>query len=143
MRTEAFRDWLLQVDVLTPAQRQHGVEVLRQEQSPPAPWSPALARRTRQVALSLVRVQEIGFIRFHDALQARRLDLGREGEKPVAPAEGGVLVKATAVGGPAHGVAVKEGLGVLTPALPMPQMRQRRLGERVEGLAAGGAAIPR
>lgn len=42
MRTEAFRDWLLQVDVLTPAQRQHGAEVLHQEQSPPAPWMAAL-----------------------------------------------------------------------------------------------------
>ncbi len=42
MRTEAFRDWLSQSDALTPVQRQHGVEVLCQEQSPPEPWMAAL-----------------------------------------------------------------------------------------------------
>lgn len=42
MRTEAFRDWLSQADELTPVQRQHGLEALRQEQPLPEPWVAAL-----------------------------------------------------------------------------------------------------
>jgi hypothetical protein len=48
------------------------------------------------MALPLVGFEEVGLVSVHEAVQVRRLDLGREREKPVSPVEGGVLVNTTA-----------------------------------------------
>jgi hypothetical protein len=49
--------------------------------------TPALARWAWQIALPLVRLEEVGLRGFHDTVQGRRLDLGRPRKKPVSPAK--------------------------------------------------------
>jgi hypothetical protein len=95
------------------------------------------------MALPLVGFAEGGFVSLHDPMQMGRLDLGWEGEEAVTPAEGGVLMHTAATRCCPHRLPLNEGLGVLAPALAVSQPCQRRAGERVERLAAGGAAQPR
>ena len=52
----------------------------------------ALTRRARQMALALVGFEEVGLVGLDDPVPVGRLDLGREGQEAVAPAERGVLV---------------------------------------------------
>lgn len=76
-------------------------------------------------------------------MQVGRLDLGRESQEAVAPAERGVLVHTAAARRRAHGLPVNEGLGLLAPTLAVAQPGQRRAGEGVERLATSGATQPR
>ena len=91
-----------------------------------SPDAPASASWPRQMALSLERFQEEGFVGFDNPAFVRGPMLGDLLQKPVTPEEGGVLVDPTTPGGGSYAYPVDQRLTIAQPLLTLAQPRQWR-----------------
>jgi hypothetical protein len=101
------------------------------------------AGRPWQVALSLERLQEKGFVGFDNSAFVRGPMSGCLLQEAVTPEEGRVLVDLTAPGCASHTHAVDQGLAVAQPLFALAQARQGRAAQRVAGSAAGVTSVTR
>jgi len=99
------------------------------------------ARLASQSAAAFVRLEEISFVRFGNALQMHRTVVLRPREEAMAPTKSCVSVHAEHRGRFAHRQRIEHRLAVSQPFLPFAQPRQRRAGQGTERLLATSAPI--
>ena len=104
----------------------------------------ALAGFSRHAgAPAFERLEDEGFVRFHDPLQRLRLVERRGAQEPMSPAIGGGRVDAAALSRLGEADALDQRLRLVEPAILLAQPSHPRPGRGVEGAPARLAAISR
>ena len=104
--------------------------------------APFARRPTQALSAALLRLKEVGFIRFGNARQSDRLLAIGQAQEAVAPAECRVGMNAHRSGTFADARPFSQLFRVVHPFCFVPESGQGRIGQGIEGRSAGVAAIP-
>src|SRR5690606_27406542 len=120
------------------ARHQDAVEVVRKDMRHRAQGrlAAALARLSVELARTLLRFEQKGFVGLDNACQLLRPVVFDPVEKTVTPAKRRVAVNADVLGGTAHRARIEQLCQVIEPLSFEPEPRQRRSGQVIEGASA-------